>query len=1298
MIIYCYGTILIMLSLFFWVCIQYTKKENHDQYAVIVGSPKFRFMIVAGLTLFIILISIMGWNLLSYHKKQVLDNVEKNVASMTIEQAAEIDTNEVLISSYFITKKIILFTLGYTFLLSILTAIFVILIGERSKKSLIKAKESLKKEISERTKIIMEAESYNGLILESVADGIFGVDINGNLTFMNSNAANILGYKPDELIGLDIHKKIHHSYEDGSHYPKDQCPMTKAYTLGESNFINNEILWHKNGFKIPVAYYVTPVLKNQKITGAVITFRDITEKQKSLEIINKLSKAIEQNPVSLAIMDKDGIIEYANPAFNELSDSQKNDLIGQSIIKSIFSKIDTLVISNGLEEIDKTLIKTQWPQYEVLHDINETIPEVFKNMPVRFEAIFKNQNQVIDMSLTAVKDQEGTTQFIVAIGNDITQIKQAEKELNRLNSYFVTMLETTDDFIYFKDNNHKYVAASQTMADFHDFKSWKDLIGKTDYEILSIKYANKNYQIEKQLLSGMSDISKEVLTYTNKNGEKEWLDSRKYPIKTKDDSIIGLYSVARNITEFKKAQLAAEKATRIKSDFLANMSHEIRTPMNAIIGMVYILQQTQLTPKQLEYLNTIDQSASSLLGIINDILDFSKIEAKKMTIDCVEFDLCELMRKITNMVAIKTCKKGVELIVAIHPDTPTMLKGDSLRIKQILINLIDNAIKFTKKGEILVSIEPLDIKDKQEVMLEFSVKDTGIGIKESQKNELFQPFQQAYSSTSRIFGGTGLGLSICKNLVEMMGGKIGLKSYPGKGCTFFFTIKLARQVDETIDPYPLPELLKNLNIMIIDDNETSLKVIKGYLEHLEYRVEAFISGDKALQRLDDANKNGLKKPFDIIFVDSHMPNDIDIIRQIQKHLSLSSFPKIIMLSEVCHDHTLNRLNKSIQPDGLILKPVNKCILYDSIMDVFGINNMKRSAINHNMLIPEDFDSIRGSNILLVEDNKVNQQVVIEILEKEGFYLTCADNGQIGMDILNASIHTKPFDIILMDIQLPFMDGYTLTRFIRSDHGFDHLPIIAMTADASYGVKDKALSVGMNDYISKPIEPEQFFKTLVKWIKPGKRDLPKNYHPHNKVTQRDKETLPELISIDVDTALRRVSGCKTTYKKLIKLFVENMNDVDQHIQEAIDSGNQIEAIRLAHTLKSSSSNIGANELGELASLLEDKLKNNYIETAAESLKDVREKLQWTIDILKPILQIDKQNDIIVTEIDKDQLKTDINHLKTYLKDNETKSETIIDKIVDTVSGTELENHFIPIQKDISNIDYKTALKKLEKIMI
>lgn len=552
--------------------------------------------------------------------------------------------------------------------------------------------------------------------------------------------------------------------------------------------------------------------------------------------------------------------------------------------------------------------------------------------------------------------------------------------------------------------------------------------------------------------------------------------------------------------EARKAKEDAEQASKAKSEFLANMSHEIRTPMNAITGYNCLLAKTKLDSKQQEYVSKISISIKNLLDIINDILDFSKIEAGKLVIESTNFDLSIVLENLLSYITLKAHDKGLELICDIKNDVPIYVIGDQLRLGQILLNLTNNAIKFTEEGEIHIITELLE-EEGDDVVLKFSVKDTGIGLTEEQKNKLFKAFSQADTSTTRKYGGSGLGLIISKKLTEMMGGSIGVISEYRKGSTFYFTVKLKIQKKKIKKQEVPPKELHHLKVLVVDDNTSARKVLKYYLEDFTFKVNEASSGTEALHTLQMNRETG-EKPFSLIFIDYMMPemNGLDTVKKIRQAIYPGEMPHIIMIAAFGREDIKQQAKEEGINDFLI-KPVTQSFLFDTIMEAFGYEEYK---VHYNQDLkdrkPDGFDTIRGSSILLVEDNTINQQLAMEILEKEGFWVTPAGNGQEALE----NISLKKFDIILMDLQMPVMDGYMTTKEIRKNKMLKDLPIIAMTADAMRGVQDRVFEAGMDDYVSKPFELDKLWQTFIKWIKPGKRKV----HPR---FQRKIESNIENIS-------------------------------------------------------------------------------------------------------------------------------------------------------------------------------------------
>jgi two-component system sensor histidine kinase/response regulator len=528
-----------------------------------------------------------------------------------------------------------------------------------------------------------------------------------------------------------------------------------------------------------------------------------------------------------------------------------------------------------------------------------------------------------------------------------------------------------------------------------------------------------------------------------------------------------------------RAREIAEEAAKTKSDFLANMSHEIRTPMNAIIGMAHLVLKTDMTPRQRDYVKKIQGSGQHLLGIINDILDFSKIEAGKLDVEHTEFELDKLLDNVANLVSEKTTAKGLELVFDIAADVPRCLIGDSLRMGQVLINYANNAVKFTEQGEVDIIFRVKERSEK-EVLLYCAVKDTGIGLTPEQVGKLFQSFSQADASTTRKYGGTGLGLSISKKLADLMGGAVGVDSVHGEGSTFWFTARLGIGTAKARALIPEPDL-RGRRVLVVDDNESARLVMNDLLTSMTFDVTEVGAGDTAIAAVKAAA--GTPQAFEIVFLDWQMPgmDGIEAARQIQA-LGLADAPHLVMVTAYGREEVLKEAGDAGIEDVLI-KPVNASLLFDTAMRVLGgAVSDRRSAGDAPSLLLEEMAAIKGARILLVEDNDLNQEVASEILRDAGFVVEIADNGQIAVNMVTKNAG-EPWDIVLMDMQMPVMDGVTATVEIRKDARFNDLPIVAMTANAMQQDKDKCLAAGMVDFVTKPIQPDELWAALRRWVKP-----------------------------------------------------------------------------------------------------------------------------------------------------------------------------------------------------------------------
>ncbi len=797
------------------------------------------------------------------------------------------------------------------------------------------------------------------------------------------------------------------------------------------------------------------------------------------------------------------------------------------------------------------------------------------------------------------RDEAGNPVRVVGVNVDIHDQKLLEARVAEQLDFQQALIDAIPVPLFYKGADGRYIGFNRAYEQAFGVQR-ENLIGKTvmDLDFLPESDRNRFDADSYEALHGVQSVHKEVdMPYADGliHHTLFWLHGFSRPDGSPGGAIgtfVDITDRQRAEQDLRRAKELAEESTALKSNFLANMSHEIRTPMNAIIGMSHLALKSGLSPRQHDYVSKIQQAGQHLLGVINDILDFSKIEAGKLAVEKHPFMIDRMLESVSDVVGYKAGAKGLELVCDVAADVPPNLVGDSLRLGQILINFANNAIKFTEAGEISLAVRLLEAAGNR-VMLRFEVRDTGIGLTPEQMGRLFQSFQQADTSTTRRYGGTGLGLAICKSLAELMGGEVGVDSTFGKGSTFWVSLPLERGAPARV-LLPPPDL-RGSRVLVVDDNHTAATVLSDMLHAMGFEVEQAHSGLEALDRLRQSMVE--QRLFGLLLLDWHMPgmDGIELAGHIRS-LGMVRVPQMLMVTAYGREDVM-RAARAQGIETVLIKPVNASLLFDTLMQPLEHSTHSgRRVVTPAPAADELPLEIRGAYVLLVEDNELNQMVAVELLQDAGFAVDVAENGRIAID----RIERKHYDVVLMDMQMPIMDGETATRQLRSDPRYAHLPIIAMTANAMEADRQRCFAAGMNDHVAKPIEPAALWAALARWIRPrpglgapptgapplvAARGVPIAPGP----LRPPAVVLPAVVGLDTTLGLQRALGKPVLYGEMLRRFAEGQVDVLTDLQQALAAGDVVLAERLAHTLRSVAANIGAQDVSDRAQALEGALR-------------------------------------------------------------------------------------------------------------
>lgn len=1038
-------------------------------------------------------------------------------------------------------------------------------------------------------------------VIEQSPLSVLITDTDGNIEYTNPFFSKVTGYRKEEALGKN--PRILRTGKTPADAYEDMWETILKGDIWKGEFVNRK----KGGEEYEEAVIISPIKNAQdQITHFVGIKEDVSEyKRIRKELSNQLyfiNQLIDTLPNPLFYVDKEERFVGCNRAYEDAFRISRSQLRGLRL--SEFPHVSAT-------------------SYEEFSSARRQVEDTGKPVSILMKRVFAGgQERDILYTVSTYRLSDGSTGGYLGIMTDISDLKQKEKELLNTNHFLDTIIDSLPLMLYVKNaDTLSFDKVNRACSDFFGLSS-QSMNGLTNLDVLPEDVAKALDETDARVLREGKPVSEIEVIQTPDKGTR-YIHATKLPMVDADGHQSYLLGISEDITELKlkekqleEALRLAEEATQAKSQFLANMSHEIRTPMNAIIGLAYLALRTELTGKQKDYVTKIHNAGKSLLGVLNDILDISKIESGKLHMEQVDFVLEEVISQTIGLVSQQAHDKGLELLSRLGPGIPRSLKGDPLRLGQILMNLLSNAVKFTGEGQVELQIEMVSgYRDKLE--LKFSVSDTGIGMSEEAKTRMFQAFMQADNSTTRQYGGTGLGLAISKELVEMMGGSIWVESAEGEGSVFSF--KAWFEVPETalVNSRIVPERLDGLRVLVVDDNMTAREILSEYLGQMRCRVETAESGEEAYRAVSLADAD---RPFDLILLDWKMEGicGLETSTLIRHDPSIRHQPAIILVTAFGED-SLKKQAEAAMVNDYLVKPVSESMLFDALVRIFTPPPALLEG-RDSLAMGADLDGY----VLLVEDHEINQQIAVELLTSRGLRVDVAGNGAIAVEKMkNQALSADPYHFILMDLQMPEMDGFEAAQRIR-DMGHT-LPIIAMTARTLQEERERCLAAGMNDHVAKPIDPDILFaaiRRIAQAALPEVAVTAGNGRPvENGGPEEQGHWPPTIHGIDVEDGLRRVGHNLELYRRLLLNFADNQTDTAVPVRYALRQGDLETVQRLVHNLKGVTANLGIWAVSGLCEQIERKLpldgEEQDINKEAEELEQLLRRIAFDIKERIPV---------------------------------------------------------------------------------